>query len=70
MTSCPLRSTEAVVSTAFTTYDKSGSFVFRSGVGTQMSMTSASASEAASVVGVSRPEFTASATWDDGTSGM
>ena len=70
MISCPLRSTAAVVSTAFTTYDRSGSLVLRSGVGTQMSMTSASPSDAGSVVGISIPVFTASATCSEGTSGM
>ena len=48
----------------------SGSFVLRSGVGTQMSMTSTVASSEASVVARKVPALTISATCSVGTSGM
>jgi hypothetical protein len=52
----------AISSAAETTYDMSGSFVLRSGVGTQMSTASISASFDMSVVARSRPALTLSAT--------
>ena len=60
----------ATASTAFTTYERSGSLVFRSGVGTQMSMASMPARAAISEVARSRPAPTGSATSSAGTSGM
>ncbi len=45
----------ATPSTAAATNDMSGSFVFRSGVGTQMLMVSRAATAAKSVVALSRP---------------
>jgi hypothetical protein len=51
-------------------YERSGSFVFRSGVGTQMLMASASARVLKSVDGDSRPASTTSRTRSLGTSGM
>ena len=70
MTSCPLRIVAAQASTALTTYERSGSFVFRSGVGTQMSMTSMSPSRAMSDVARKRPALTTSASSASATSGM
>ena len=48
----------AIASTADTMYDMSGSFVFRSGVGTQMLIVSSSATTPKSVVARSRPAAT------------
>ena len=60
----------AIASTAETMYDMSGSFVLRSGVGTQMLTVSSPATTLKSVVAVSRPSLSSARTSADGTSGM
>ena len=70
MISCPGLSEAATASTALTTYERSGSFVFLSGVGTQMSMASMAPSWLMSAVARRRPALTMAATSASGTSGM
>jgi hypothetical protein len=70
MTSCSGRSVAATASTALTMYERSGSFVLRSGVGTQMSIASIAPSRLMSVVAWSVPARTAAATSAAATSGM
>ena len=60
----------AICSTADTMYDMSGSFVLRSGVGTQMLIVSSSATHEKSVVARSWPSATSRATSSVATSGM
>src|SRR3954469_25030430 len=57
MISCPGLSRARTASTARTTYERSGSRVLRSGVGTQMSIASMSWRRAMSVVAEGLPDF-------------
>ena len=69
-TSCPARRCAATVSTAAMTYDRSGSRVLRSGVGTQMQTASTSDRASKEVVAESTPEATAARTSAGATSSM
>jgi len=70
MTSCVGWRVSRIFSTAATMKETSGSFVLRSGVGTQMFTVSVSRSSAKSVLARSRPEATSGASSASGTSMM
>ncbi len=70
ITSWPGRRDWRIVSVALSTYERSGSLILLSGVGTQIEIASHSARRDMSVVAVIRPSSVSGASSDDGTSPM